>query len=85
VIWTTLFSCQGAVLPRVIIRSAGLQFGLQFTLIQPGSPEYTHPTRPAAGTATNSGEPAPLKLLIRWFGIRALDGYGTRMSRNVTW
>jgi hypothetical protein len=30
--WTTLFSCQGAAPKGMIIRSAGLQFGLQFTL-----------------------------------------------------
>jgi hypothetical protein len=41
--WTTLFSCQDAAPKGMIIRSAGLQFGLQFTLVQPGSPEYAHP------------------------------------------
>jgi hypothetical protein len=41
--WTTLFSCQGAAPKGMIIGSAGLQFGLQFTLVQPGSPEYAHP------------------------------------------
>jgi hypothetical protein len=61
---------EGAITHTVSLRTAGLQFGLQFTLIRPGSPEYGKSVWPAARTLMNPSEPAPLKLLIRgsWFG-----------------
>src|SRR5215831_3908936 len=52
----------------------GLQFGLQFTSIRPSSPEYAHAVQPAARTLMNPGERAPLKRLIRGFGVRVHDG-----------
>ena len=48
-------------------QSQGLQFGLQFIAVQPGSVEYARRVWPAARTAMNPGELAPLKLLIRGF------------------
>ena len=56
---------EGAITHTVILRTAGLQFGLQFTLVRPGSPEYGESVWPAARTLMNPSEPAPLKLLIR--------------------
>ena len=49
----------------------GLQFGLQFTAVRAGSVEYARRVSPAARTAMNLYELAPLKLLIRWFRVRA--------------
>jgi hypothetical protein len=64
-----LFSSQGAAPTGMIIRSAGLQFGLQFTLVQPGSSEYAHTVYAAARTPMNPCERVPLKLLIRGVGL----------------
>jgi hypothetical protein len=52
----------------------GLQFGLQFTPVQPSSPGYTRPARPAARTPMNPREHAPLKFLIRGLGLRVPGG-----------
>src|SRR5689334_9791736 len=41
----------------------GLQFGLQFTAVRAGSVEYARRVSPAARTAMNPYELAPLKLL----------------------
>jgi hypothetical protein len=44
---------------------------LQFTAVHLSSSGYTSTVRPAARTPMNPGELAPLKLLIRWFRVRA--------------
>jgi len=49
---------------------AGLQFGLQFTVVRPGSAEYAPPGRSAARTAMNPRELTRLKLLIRGFELQ---------------
>src|SRR5262245_57912090 len=50
---------------------AGLQFGLQFTAVRPGSSEYAHAVYAAARTHMNPGELCPLKLLILGFRTAA--------------
>jgi len=62
----------------------GLQFGLQFTSVRPSSPEYAHAAQPAARTPMNHRERAPLKLLIRGFGVRVPGGAPAKTCQNGT-
>jgi hypothetical protein len=62
---TTVEVSRSEPVTGVIVNPPGLQFGLQFIAVRPGSAESAHQVRPAARTAMNPYELAPLKLLIR--------------------